>query len=502
MSDTTRPAPPVIEEIATINDGRDITRGYVDALPLLPSQDVLLRAKGGGNLAIYEEVLRDDMVKATFEQRRLALCATEWRIEPGGAGRIDRKAADALKSTLSAVDFDGVTDKMLYGIFYGFAVGECVWNAAGGLVVLDGIKVRRQKRFGFAPDGSLRMLTSSHPLGEPVPEWKFWHFRCGADNDDEPYGLGLAHWLYWPVYFKRAGMKAWTSFLDKFAQPTVVGEFPVGTAEGEKGRLLNAVASVKSQSGLIIPQGMVVRLLEATRGGKADYLDLTELMNRAIARLVLTQTMTSSDGASLSQAEVHERMLQRIVQADGNLVAGSFNRTIARWLTEWNFPGARPPRLVFMTDESEDLDKRANREKVITETTGLRPTRKHIEEVYGGEWEEGSASSRVTPIEVPLVTSREAQQAQTPREARFAEIAEADGQMAVDHVDLGNQLQIIAEALVTPLLERIRDGVTPEELLNALGEMYPAMDYSRLTALLDRVVFVGETWGRIDATRG
>lgn len=75
---------PETAEIATITGGRDITRGFVDALPLLSSQDTLLQAKGMNNLAIYDAVLRDDMVKSTLQQRILALTGTEWRIERGG----------------------------------------------------------------------------------------------------------------------------------------------------------------------------------------------------------------------------------------------------------------------------------------------------------------------------------------------------------------------------------------------------------------------------------
>lgn len=477
---------PPLGEIATALDGRDITRGFVSALPLLPSQDPLLRARGGNNLEIYDEVLRDDMVKSALQQRILALTATEWRIEPGGEGRAERKAADFLNETLLALDLDSVTEKMLYGLFYGYAVAECIWNVTGAAVVLEAIKVRKQRRFGFAPDGSLRLLTSTHPQGEALPERKFWHFRCGADNDDEPYGLGLAHWLYWPTFFKRNGLKSWTAFLDKFSQPSVIGEFPAGTSAEEQNKLLSAVSAIQSQSGMIIPQGMVVRLLETTQSGRADYLSMPELMDRAITRLILTQTMTSSDGSSLSQAEVHERMLNRVVRADGNLVAASFNRTVAAWLTDWNFPGAVPPRLVFLTDEADDLDKRATREKAIFETTGLAPTKQHVENVYGGEWELKSAPAT-----------------QAAPGTQFAEREVFPGQQAVDAVSAPNeQLQAIAEAMIQPILERMKGGIAPEELLNWLGESYPEMDYRGLTDLLDRLTFAGEAWGRLDASDG
>ncbi|MBF0402305.1 MAG: DUF935 family protein, partial [Magnetococcales bacterium] len=199
-----------------------------------------------------------------------------------------------------------------------------------------------------------------------------------------------------------------------------------------------------------------------------------------------------SDGSSLSQAQVHERMLNQVVQADGNLVASSFNRSVMVWLTDWNFPGAATPRLSFVTDEPDDLDARAAREKTIYETTGLKPTRKHVETVYGGEWEEST----------PQPTQQPAAAEQSPP-AQFAEGNLFPAQQAVDAVAFDNdELQAIAAALLKPILARMQEGVSPEELLNLLGESYPEMDYQGLTELLDRLLFAGETWGRLDANNG
>ena len=62
MTDT--PRPELGREIATTTDGNDITRGF--AGPLLTPYDSVLRARGGNDLVIYEQVLSDPEVKATF----------------------------------------------------------------------------------------------------------------------------------------------------------------------------------------------------------------------------------------------------------------------------------------------------------------------------------------------------------------------------------------------------------------------------------------------------
>ena len=58
-------------------------------------------------------------------------------------------------------------------------------------------------------DNQLRLINHQHPQGLLLPGRKFWQFSVGANHSDNPYGLGLAHSLYWPVFFKRSDIKFW-----------------------------------------------------------------------------------------------------------------------------------------------------------------------------------------------------------------------------------------------------------------------------------------------------
>lgn len=190
---------PELREIATTGMGNDITRGFVDPMMLLRPQDSVLRLRGGTH-TLYAEVLRDDQVGACMAQRRLAVTSREWQVVAGGAQAIDEQAAEFLREQLLRIEFDRITDRMLYGIFYGYAVAECLWDKNGGKVSIGDIRVRDRRRFGWDGAGNLRLRTMSNvDPGELMPPEKFWSYATGADNDDEPYGLGLAHWLYWPV---------------------------------------------------------------------------------------------------------------------------------------------------------------------------------------------------------------------------------------------------------------------------------------------------------------
>ncbi len=393
------PRPDLGREIATTNDGIDITRGYVG--PLLQPYDSLLRNRGGGDLLIYEQVLSDPEVKATFAQRQLAVTQCEWQVDAASESAIDQAAADFIREQIEQLDFDDLTTKMLYGGVYGYSAAECIYQAGGARVVWDATKVRTRRRFRFGKENELRLPTMQQMYeGIPCEEPYFWHFATGSDNDDEPYGTGLAHWLYWPVFFKRNGIKFWLIFLEKFAQPTSVGKYQPGSTTDERTRLLQALRAIQTDSGIAIPEGMTIELLEAARNGTSDYQTLCNQMDAMIQKVTLGQTAsTQGTPGKLGNDKLQGDVRADIIKADADLICESFNQGPVRWLTEWNFPGAKPPRVYRITEEPEDLNVRAERDTKV-KALGFKPSLAYVKETYGEEWEESQEPDPLDPSAV------------------------------------------------------------------------------------------------------
>lgn len=490
-----KPKRPEIGEVATTRDGRDITRGYVDALPLLQPQDRVLLDRAGGNYEIYEEIARDDQVKATFEQRRLAVVSCEWDVEPGDSSRKAKKAAEFLREQLDHIGWDKITAGMLWGVLYGFAVGELVFASDGQTIGIDTIKVRKQRRFGFGPDMDLKLRTSHKPFGEPVPPNKFWAYAAGADNDDEPYGLGLGHYLYWPCWFKRNAVKFWLIFLEKFGQPTSKGTYPAGTTQEERTRLLQALQAIATDSAVTVPEGMQIELIEAARSGTPDYTALYDRMDLAISKVVVGQTMTTDDGSSRSQAEVHMDVRQDLVKADADLICESFNRGPVRWLTYWNFGEGVPcPRVWRDVSEPEDLEARSRRDKNLRDI-GFRPTLKEVQETYGGEWEE------VAEPAPDLSETPNDRSASGEPEAEFAEGDARD--LADDQADrLESDVGAAGDRLIEPIRRLVESAATLEEIRDGLDKLYPDIDETVLAGLLREALAAAILGGMFEAREG
>lgn len=355
---------------------------------LLQPEDSILSTKGGiDNLKIYKELLRDDQVASTWQQRRLSLTSCDTVVEPGGEDALSKKAADALQVELDGMDWDGITDKMLYAIFYGWGVAEVLWRPNGELVSFDRIIVRDRSRFRFDRNRNLYLWATGSGW-QLMPDRKFWTVSNGADHDDEPYGLGLAHSLYWPVFFKRNDIKFWLVFLEKFGMPTTLAKLPSGAVNDpvQKNAAIAMLRNIATDAGVVVPDNVVVELLEASRSANVDYAGMHDAMNGAISKIVVGQTMTTDDGSSLAQGQVHERVAQSLTEADSDLLCESFNRGPVRWWTEFNFPGAKLPRVYRHTAPEEDLNARAERDAKI-KALGYSPTADYIIETYGEGWE-------------------------------------------------------------------------------------------------------------------
>ncbi|KXX64189.1 DUF935 domain-containing protein [Marichromatium gracile] len=500
-ADFAEPAPD-LREIASTRDGRDITRGYVTPMAQLAPQDTILQTRGGGDWAIYQQVKSDAQVGATLQQRRLAVTKTEWEVTPGGTRRIDRRAAELLEQTLDRIRWDAVTAAMHWGVFYGWAVAECLWAREGERVVLDAVRVRDRTRFVFDGVGRLRLKTLANAEGEILPERKFWAFATGADHDDEPYGLGLAHWLYWPVLFKRANIKFWLIAAEKFGSPTAIGVFPPGATATEQQKLLTTLQAIQTDAGVILPEGMTIDLLEAKRTGGADYAALCDYMDAAIAKLTLGQVMTSEAVGGQYKAEVQDGVKDDLVKSDADLLCDSFNRGPVRWLVDFNYPGAAYPKVWRRVDDDNDIPPDALNAYAmgVERLAGLMPIpARHIYEITKIP-EPSGEEALLTPPTAPTQAGGLQPESLNADPPAFAE---SDGEGAQALIDAEGERDPgwgqVMDELLEPLFSALAEGQAPEQILARMDEWYPAMDDGALVDLLTRAIAAAEVSGRLEA---
>lgn len=367
---------------------------YIGELPLHPTAEpryAYFNTDETAALQLYRSVLRDERCSAALDQRLNAAISTPWEVEPGGDADIDKRAAEDLAEQLEGIEFDRISRQLLHGVWYGWAVAEAIWKPGAGRVELEDLIVRSLDRFWWSPSGELLLRSWTRPQGEPVPAGKFVVLARPGEHDDLPWTPGLARWCYWPVWLKRHGLQFWSVALEKFGAPTALGTYPKNASPDEKAKLLDLVQSLATGLGATVPEGQEIELLTAASGrgsGGSDFKEFVQYLDQCITTTILGQSSTTDQGPWRGTAEVQKDVRDETVAADARLLDATLNSTVARWLTAWNFPTAATPMIRHDADPPEDLDARATRERVISETTGLRPTEQHVVDVYGGEWEE------------------------------------------------------------------------------------------------------------------
>ena len=157
--------------------------------------------------------------------------------------------------------------------------------------------------------------------------------------------------------------------------------------------LLETLQRLAQGAGIAIPEGQEITFLEATRRSGGDHAQFCKYMDALIVEAVLLQTATTEMGPWKGTAEVQKLVRDERVATLSRTICAGLNRTVARWLTDWNYPGAACPRVVREIAPPEDLNARAARDEIVSRMSGMRPARRYIEDAYGGEWEDAPAPS-------------------------------------------------------------------------------------------------------------
>ena len=123
---------------------------------------------------------------------------------------------------------------------------------------------------------------------------------------------------------------------------------------------------------------MTIEFLEAARSSSVNtYADLCEFMNRAVAKVVLGQTLTTetSDSGTYGLGRVHNEVRLDIVKADADALCEALNRQVVRWICDFNFPPSHLkngyPKIWRRVEPERDLKQLAERDRIILKDLGL-----------------------------------------------------------------------------------------------------------------------------------
>ena len=487
----------VTDEIATIEKDFDIFFGW---LKRLENPDPVLRTEAAGKgLKLYDEVERDPHASAVLQQRILAIVGKEWEVIPAKSARKlgrptsttqEEIVADYVSETLDRCNFDQARMEILKAILYGYYVVEVMWKADNGNIRIEQLIAKHPRRFIFTAQRELRLLTlQSYIEGEALPERKFVVFSYG--DSDNPYGRGLGQKIWWPVWFKKNGIKFWLVFLEKFGMPTVKGKYPSGATPEQHKALMEAIEAIQVDTGIKVPDTMDIEFLEASRSGTVTYEQLCDYMDAQISKAVLGQTLTTEikGQGSYAASQTHNEVRQEIIEADADLLDSLINETLVKWIVDYNYPGVTDyPKIRTYAAQKPDLVAQKDIDKTLAVDIGVKMPSEYFYETYGIP-KPAEDEEVVVPPKKQVTTGQFAESpslrftAEQQAIEKFVEslVTSASGALA------GNERRILAA---------IKKAGSYEEAMQNVLELYPSMNMDDLALLLENAALNVGAFGR------
>lgn len=156
---------------------------------------------------------------------------------------------------------------------------------------------------------------------------------------------------------KRNVQTFWDEFSEVFGMPLRIAK-TAQTDVKELNKLENFLSNMGRMGWGLFPEGTEIELKESTNKDAYQVYDKRiDRANTEISKLITGVTMTMEDGSSRSQSEVHERVAEDIVMADGDWLAEIINNDLLPFLILHGYPVAG---LEFTWDDSKELTLQEN----------------------------------------------------------------------------------------------------------------------------------------------
>lgn len=202
----------------------DPHRLFPGTMPFNPS--VLITRKG---MEVFDEMRRDDQVKAAMVFKKHAVLAGGWRIESPGDRPEDWEPAAFAREMLSNLEgtFEEALLSIMTNLDYGFSITEKIFTDDQGDLVIKALKTRRPHTFDFPQDeyGNVLSIQQQTTNGiQTYPREKFIHYAY-QNEFGNPYGVSDLEACYRPWWFK-ANAYIWQGMLlERFGVPPVIAKY-------------------------------------------------------------------------------------------------------------------------------------------------------------------------------------------------------------------------------------------------------------------------------------
>lgn len=479
-------------------------------------------------LELAEEMEEKDLhYRSVLSTRKLAVSGLQAVVEAASDDAEDVQAADLVRETLLKEGFEDVLMDVLDAIGKGFSVSEILWDASESQWRPREIVWRDPRWFVLSQvDGRTVLLLDEKDLnGLVLPPYKFI-VHTPKVKSGLPLRGGIARAAAWAYLFKNYGLKDWVAFAEVYGQPVRVGKYGPGALPEDVEILKEAVASIGSDAGAVIPDSMLIEFIDHV--GKAAsaqvYERLLDYLDKQVSKAVLGHSGSAdSTPGKLGGEDEAKDVRKDLLTADAKQLCATLNRQLVRPVVDLNMgPRAAYPRIRLQMEESEDLTALAdNLNKLVP--MGVKVSASWARDKFGipdpdpkeellaapanpfsSPWEPFSPAE--PPPEDPSAAAAAARRADRTvcphcRAANAAGTVEPD--VADAYADQGGKRVLpLMDALLAPVRNLMESAQSMEEFRDGLLGLYKDMDPGKMSELMALALSAAELSGRFEVGNG
>lgn len=269
---------------------------------------------------LYTDLLIDGYLSDAIDKRIDAVTDADL------AFTINGKQVDVMTDFMDTPEFELLLRDIMLSRFWGITVDEFDFTT--------------EFTFRSIPRKHIRPKTKEIAIHEEddhgIPyEGNDLIVQFGADDD---FGILLRAAPY--VIYKRGGFGDWAQFVELFGMPQRIGKYS-SMDEQSRRALIEAFEQAGSAPYLVIPKETEAEQSTLSNSGNgALYNDFRAACNEEILITILGQTMTTQDGSSRSQSQVHMEVQEKKHRADRRFVERMLNKYMVPLLEKRGYPVA------------------------------------------------------------------------------------------------------------------------------------------------------------------
>lgn len=332
-------------------------------------------------IGVYDYLMLDLHLKGIIRNRKNKVIGEKWHLVDDLDVPLDEET-----KLLKTAWFRKFVSLVMDARFQGYSLIELDNVSQPGTIIVKLIERRNTN-----PDKREVLIRPTDIYGISIDEPQLKTNYVLVDGDE---GLGLLLACAPDVIYKRYAKAAWTEHAENFSLPFLHGKTDMEDADAVATLRTNLALAGRERILLTGHNDEIEPLPMSSSDAHKIYDELIERCNSELSKNIQGQTMTSDNGSSRSQGEVHERVSDEIALADREFVESVVNDELIPRLIEMGYPleGARftynmqreasteeKVKVFDLLLKNYDIDP-----LTIKETFGVQVAKKVVPETLGG----------------------------------------------------------------------------------------------------------------------